>query len=98
MTNKNETVEYVCKKMKEPSIYKGRLPASFFDGEFCGFADRILDAHNREIAELKEQVSIAKKAFFKISQCKHSQAIHDIFCEAEFMMNHPECREGVTND
>lgn len=45
-----------------------------------------------EITELKEQVRIAKDAFLKISQCKHSNSIHDIFCEAEFKMNHPECR------
>lgn len=46
----NETVEQVCEKMKEPSIYKGRFPASFFGGEFREFADRILAAYKREIA------------------------------------------------
>ena len=50
MSQETETVEQVCEKMKEPSIYKGRFPASFFDGEFCAFAIRILAAHKREIA------------------------------------------------
>ena len=57
----NETVEHVCEKMKEPSIYKGRFPASFFDGEFCAFADRILAAHNREVDELKHWIKSAAR-------------------------------------
>lgn len=51
-----------------------------------------------EIAELKEQVRLAKKAFFNIVKCAHSQVVHDIVCEAEFMMNHPECRKVTKND
>lgn len=43
--------------------------------------------------ELKTQIKIAKDAFFKICMCDHSEKIHDIFCEAEFMMNHPGIRE-----
>lgn len=50
-----------------------------------------------KIAELETQVRIAKDAFFKIAQRKHSREIHDIVCEAEFTMNHPECRNEVSN-
>ena len=64
---------------------------------FSRVADEIFAAHKREIDELKKQASIAKDAFFKIVQCGHSQAVHDIVCEAEFMMNHPECRNEAAN-
>lgn len=50
-------------------------------------------AHEREVGELKTQIRIARTALFKICMCDHSQKIHDIFCEAEFMMNHLECEE-----
>lgn len=99
MANDNETVEQVCEVV-------GDL-CSNSDGSFetingervyvTLLAKRILAAHKREIDELKTQVSIAKDAFFKIVQCKHSQAVHDIVCEAEFMMNHPDCRKEVSN-
>ena len=91
MANDNETVEQVFGEFKTPSH-----TCKNCDFEVCPsiivFADRIIAAHNREIDELKTQIKIAKDAFFNISMCDHSQKIHDIFCEAEFMMNHPEAR------
>lgn len=55
------------------------------------------NGNDNEIAELKEQVRIAKDAFFRIGKCEHSQEVHDIVCEAEFLMNHPQCRNEVRN-
>ena len=102
MANDNETVEQVYEEMKEVTGIRRFIDSHYcnhcgdqIDGEGSAldvYADRILAAHNREIDELKTQIKIAKDAFFNISMCDHSQKIHDIFCEAEFMMNHPEAR------
>lgn len=91
MANEIETHEEVCAEMRS----FGNMPPPMF--AWCDLAERAEAAHKREIDELKKQVNIAKDAFFKIVQCGHSQAVHDIVCEAEFLMNHPECRNEVVN-
>lgn len=85
----NETVEQVCEKMKEPSIYKGRFPASFFDGEFREFADRILAAHKRELDELIDASVHTNDLLTKQIEAKNAEierleekvAMRDCSCE-----------------
>ena len=97
MANDNETAEQVALSdlplAEQLRIIRGNY--SIGSGEFDALdeAADVVECHQREIAELKKRVEIAKNAFFKICQCEHSHEIHDIFCEAEFMMNHPEMRE-----
>lgn len=63
----------------------GKIGIVFYRKPHDRLKANILASHKREIESLK-------------SQCKYSQAVHDIFCEAEFMMKHPECRKAVSND
>lgn len=96
MSNKNETVANVHDDMLQVVADEfGNVTMA--QSDFVEYAVRFLAAHKREIDELKKQVSIAKDAFFKIAQRKHSREVHDIVCEAEFMMNHPECRNEATH-
>ena len=97
MANDNETVDQVALSDRPlaDQIRIIRDNYSIGSGEFDALdeAADVVECQQREIAELKKQVEIAKNAFFKICQCEHSHEIHDIFCEAEFIMNHPEMRE-----
>ena len=92
MANDNETAEQVLERMTSGMGRDCSVECQLLESDVVEYADRILAAHNREIDELKTQIKIAKDAFFNISMCDHSQKIHDIFCEAEFMMNHSEAR------
>ena len=88
LANDNETVEQIyAEAMQTTGVFPSRQT----------YAKRYLEAHKREVDELKTQIKIAKSAFFRICMCDHSNEIHDIFCEAEFMMNHPDCREDKNN-
>ena len=91
----NETIADIVADIRAQNqgLPEGSYALSPLVCDLLSLADRIIAAHNREIDELKTQIKIAKDAFFNISMCDHSQKIHDIFCEAEFMMNHPEMRE-----
>ena len=89
MANDNKTFAEIVKWVRREC---NSYPLPNAAGEKLKLVREMEDAHNREVDELKTQIKIAKDAFFNISMCDHSQKIHDIFCEAEFMMNHPELR------
>lgn len=99
----SETVEQVCADVAERTVVARLLGEdsmihnSSVASLLHDINKRFLAAHKSDTEELRSQVRIAKDAFFKIAQRKHSREVHDIVCEAEFMMNHPECRNEVAN-